>query len=197
MMLALTQHCMTNRIRNSALLALLCAGLSCVAAAAPGTPTEPQNPAPASKHGAVVVLSEYACKKGTQHKGEREGLVSVVMQRGPDNQTARVFGVKDSKTGEMAFIHVLESDCAAEPATIAPGAASLVLMHRAAGQDEYYYAISGEGGCMRAFQIKGLGQFVPVDISSRTRDCQSEFRIWSAQAADWKAQASSAGNPKP
>jgi hypothetical protein len=193
---------MTNSIRNSALLALICIALrlSCLSATSPGTPAEAQNAAANasadnSTHGSVSILVEYACKKGTHKKGEREGLVSVVMQRGADSQSARVFGVKDSKTGEVAFLHVLDSDCSGEQPVAAPGA-SLALAHRISGE-EYFYAISSQGECLRAFQMKFLGQFVAVDMSTRIQDCQKEMQIWSGQAARWNAQANSAGKTKP
>src|SRR5271167_3352993 len=127
---------MTNSIRNSALLALVCVAfrLSCLSAADPGMLADPQAVATSgsvdnSKQGQVLILAEYACKKGVHHKAEREGLVSVVMQRGADSQPMRVLGVKDSKTGEVAFIHVLESDCSGEQPMAAPGGASLALGH--------------------------------------------------------------------
>ena len=139
---------------------------------------------------------QYACKKGTPHKGARAGLVSEVMQRGADNQPARAVGVKDSKTGEVAFVYVLESDCSADQPTVVPAGASLALAHKISGE-EYFYAVSAQGECLRAFQIKFLGLFVPMEMSSRMSDCQKELRIWSGQAAKWKAQGSSAGSTKP
>ena len=184
---------MTNSIRNFASLSLICAALSCVAATNPGMPADPQN---AASQGSVSTLEEYACKKGVHHKAEREGLVSVVMQRGADSQPMRVLGMKDSKTGEVAFIHVLDSDCSGEQPMAAQGEASLALGHRASGE-EYFYAISAQGECLRAFQIRSIGQLVPVEMSSKLRDCQNEVRIWSGQAARWKAQANSAGKTKP
>jgi hypothetical protein len=117
------------------------------------------------------------------------------MQRGADSQSMRAFGVKDSKTGEVAFLYVLDSDCAAEQPSVPQGGASLALAHKISGE-EYFYAISSQGVCLRAFQIKFLGQFVPADMSTRMPDCQKELRIWSGQAAKWKAQAG-ASNSKP
>jgi hypothetical protein len=193
---------MTNSIRNSAWLALICIAfrLSCLSAADPGMPAAPQDVAKSgsvnnSKHGAVLILAEYACKKGAHHKGEREGLVSVVMERGADSQPTRVLSVKDSKTGEMAFIHVLDSDCSGEQPIAAQGA-SLALVHKVSGE-EYVYAISGQGECLRAFRIKSFGQLVPVEMSTRVQDCQNEIRLWSGMAAKWKAQTKSADNTKP
>jgi hypothetical protein len=194
---------MTNSIRNSALLALIYTAfrLSCLSAADPGTLADPQDVAKSgsvdnSKHGSVLVLAEYACKKGTHHKAEREGLVSVVMQRGADSQPMQVLGVKGSKTGDVAFIHVLDSDCSGEQPMAAQGDARLALEHKVSGE-EYFYAISGQGECLRAFRIGSLGQLVPVDMSTKLKDCQNEVRIWSGQAAKWKAQANSAGKTKP
>lgn len=202
-MLAPVSHCMTNSVRHSAFLALICIAfrLSCLSAADSGTPAGPQDAAKSgsidnSKHGSVLILVEYACKKGTHHKAQREGLVSVVMQRGADSQPMRVLGMKDSKTGEVAFIHALESDCSGEQPIAAQGGASLAIGHRGSGE-EYFYAISGQGECLRAFQIGSIGQLVSVDMSTKLQDCQNEVRIWSGQAAKWKAQASSAGNTKP
>ncbi len=173
---------MTNSMRNFALLALICIAFrsSSLSAASPGTPTAPQTSASAdnSKHGPVWIMTEYACKKGTHHKSEREGLVSVVMQRGADSQPTRVLGVKGSKAGEVAFVHVLDSDCSGEPPSAAQGEASLALEHKVSGQ-EYFYAISGQGECLRAFRIGSLGQLVPVDMSTKLQDCQNEVRIWS------------------
>jgi hypothetical protein len=193
---------MTNSIRNSALLALICIAfrLSCLAAAAPGMPADPQEAAKSgsvdtSRQGSVSILVEYACKKGTHHKTAREGLVSVVMQRGSDSQPSQVFGVKGSKAGEVAFIHVLESDCSGQQPMAAPGA-SLALEHKVSGE-EYFYAISGQGECLRVFRIGSLGQLVTVDMSTKLQDCQSEVRIWSGQAAKWKAQAKSPSTGKP
>ena len=116
------------------------------------------------------------------------------MERGADSQSMRVLGVK-SKTGEVAFVHVLDSDCSGEQPIAAPGGASLALAHKAPGGDEYFYAISGQGECLRAFQVKFLGQLVPVDISTKMQDCQNEVRIWLSQAAKWKA-ANGAGKAK-
>src|SRR5271166_5621107 len=187
---------MTNSIRNSALLALLCTafGLSSVSAADPGMPNA-QATAAISEHGQVLTLVEYACKKGSRQNSQRVGLVSVVMQRGPDTQPMRVMGVRGSKTGEVAFTYVLDSDCSGGPPTTAQGAASLTLAHKISGE-EYFYAISGQGECLRAFQIKSLGQLFPVDMSSRIQDCQNQMRLWSGEAAKWKAQANSAGNTR-
>jgi len=137
---------------------------------------------------------EYACKKGTHQKSGRVGLVSVVMERGTDSQPMRVLGVK-GKAGEVAFVRVLDSDCTAEQPIAAPGA-SLALEHTIAGE-EYFYAISAQGECLRAFQIRSLGQLFPVDLSSKIQDCQNEVRIWSGQAEKWKAKANSAGGTKP
>jgi hypothetical protein len=192
---------MTNTIKNSAMLAVMCIALSCASATNSEAPAATQNAAAtgsvdSSQHGSVSTLMEYACKKGTPHKAARAGLVSEVMQRGADSQPARVVGVKDSKTGEVAFVYVLESDCSGEQPTIQQGGATLTLAHKISGE-EYFYAVSSQGECLRAFQIKFLGQFVPVDMSSRMQDCQKELRIWSAQAAKWKAQAGSAGASKP
>jgi hypothetical protein len=193
---------MTNSIRNW-VMALLCVAFGLVYAVAgdTGTPMSLQDAAASgsidnSKHSPVATLTEYACKKGTQHKGTRAGLVSEVMQRGADNQPVRVLGVKDSKTGEVEFIYVLDSDCSGEQPVGAPGA-NLALAHKASGGDEYFYAISGQAECLRAFQIRFLGQFVPVDISTKAQDCQNEMRIWSGLAAKWKTQANSSGNAKP
>ena len=186
---------MTNSIRNSALLALISIAfrLSCPATD-PGMPVDPQNAATSgsadnSKKGPVRVMTEYACKKGTHHKSEREGLVSVVMQRGADSQGTRVLGVKGGKPGEVAFIHVLDSDCSAEQSSAAPGAASLALEHSVSGE-EYFYAISAQGECLRAFRIESLGQLVPVDMSAKIQDCQNEVRLWSG--AKWKNTADKA-----
>ena len=190
-------------MRNSALLALLCTafGLSSVSAADPGMPANPQvvaasGSADNSKQEPVWTLVEYACKKGTPQKSERVGLVSVVMQRGPDNQPMRVLGVRGSKTGEVAFTYVLDSDCSGEQPVPAQGDASLALAHKISGE-EYFYAISGQGECLRAFQIKSLGQLFPVDMSTRMQDCQNQMRLWLGEAAKWKAQANSADNTKP
>ena len=195
---------MTKIIRNSALLALICAALgsSYVSAADSKMPAGSQNAAAGettdtSKQASVAMLAEYACKKGTPRKGERTGLVSVVMERGPDSQPTRVLGVKDSKTGEVAFVHVLESDCSGGKPPAGPEAASLVLADRAQGQDEYFYAISSQAGCMRAFHLKFLGQFVPVEMSTKLQDCQKEMRSWFDLAETWKTRASSAGSAKP
>ena len=195
---------MTNIIRNCALVALMCTafGLSCASAADPGVPTGPQN-VPAgrsvdnSKQASVGTLTEYACKKGTPRKGERQGLVSEVMQRGADNQPVRVLGLKDSKTGKVTLVHVLDSDCSAEQPTVAEGAASLVLVHTTPGNDEYFYAISSQGECLKAFRLKYLGQFVPVDMSTRLQDCQKDLQVWFSQATRWKAQTSGTGSSKP
>jgi hypothetical protein len=194
---------MTNSIRKSALLALICIAfrLSCLSAANPGMLADPQDVATSgsvdnSKPGPVWILAEYACKKGAHHKAEREGLISVVMQRGADSQPTRVLGAKDSKTGDVAFIHVLDSDCSGEQPIVAQGGASLALVHKVSGE-EYFYAISGQGECMRASQIRFAGQLVPVDMSTKIQDCQNEVRIWSGQAAKWKAQANSADKTKP
>jgi hypothetical protein len=194
---------MTNSMRNSALLALTCLAfrLSCLSAADPGMPGGPQNVATSgsvdsSKHGPVWILTEYACKKGAHHKTAREGLVSVVMQRGADSQPTQVLGVKGSKAGEVAFIHVLESDCSGEQPMAAQGGASLALEHKVLGE-EYFYAVSGQGECLRAFRIGSLGQLVPIDMSTKLQDCQNEVRIWSSQAAKWNAQANSADKTKP
>jgi hypothetical protein len=203
MMLTPVRHCMTNSIRNSALLALICVALrlNCLSATDPGMPAPPQDVAKGgsvenSKHSPVWVLTEYACKKGVRHKTAREGLVSVVMQRGADGQPSQVLGVKGSKAGEVAFIHVLESDCSGEQPTAAQGGASLALEHKVSGE-EYFYAVSGHGECLRAFRIGALGQIVPVDMSTKLQDCQNEVRIWSSQAAKWNAQANSADKTKP
>ena len=192
---------MTNSIRNSALLALISIAfrLSCPATD-PGMPVDPQNAATSgsgdnSKKGPVRVMTEYACKKGTHHKAEREGLVSVVMQRGTDAQPARVLGMRNGKTGEVAFIYVLDSDCSGEQPS-APGGASMALEHSVSGA-EYFYAISGQGECSRAFRIESLGELVSVDMSTKLLDCQNEVRLWSGQAARWKAQATSADKTKP
>jgi hypothetical protein len=192
---------MTNSIRNSAMLALICTafGLSSVSAAGPGMPPNPQAGAASgsvddAKLGPVWTLTEYACKKGTHHKSEREGLVSVVMQRGADSQPTRVLGVRGSKAGEVAFIHVLDSDCSGEQPMAAQGDARLALEHKVSGE-EYFYAISGQGECLRAFRIGSLGQLVPVDMSTKLQDCQNEVRIWSGLAVKWKAQADSASKP--
>jgi|SRR5271167_222763 len=194
---------MTNSIRNPALLALICIAfqLVCLSAADPRMLVVRQDVATSgsvdvSKHGAVSILTEYACKTGTHHKAERIGLVSTVMQRGTDSQPARVLAVKDIKTGEMAFIHVLDSDCSGEQPIAAQGGASLALAHKVSGE-EYFYAISAQGECLRAFRIRSLGQLVPVDMSTKIQDCQNEVRIWSGMAAKWKAQANSADNTKP
>src|SRR5271165_3980453 len=188
---------MTNSIRNSALLALLCTafGFRSVSAADSGMPNS-QAAAASSEQGPVLTLVEYACKKGSPHRSQRVGLVSVVMQRGPDSQPMRVMGVRGSKTGEVAFTYVLDSDCSGEPPSLAQGAASLTLAHKISGE-EYFYAISGQGECLRAFQIKSLGQLFPVDMSSRMQDCQNQMRLWSGEAAKWKAQANSAEKTKP
>jgi hypothetical protein len=196
-------HCMTKGIRNPALLALVCTAfrLSCLAAAGPTMPAGTQEVAASgtadnAKHEPVWTLTEYACKKGTHQKGARAGLVSVVMQRGADNQPMRILGVKDSKTGEVAFIHVLESDCSGERTIAAQGDASLALEHRIPGQEDFFYAISGQAECLRAFRIKFLGQFLPVDTSTKIHDCQSEVRDWLNLAEKWKAQPNSADKAK-
>ncbi len=147
-----------------------------------------------SKHGAVRILTEYACKTGTHHKAERIGLVSAVMQRGADSQPARFLAVKDIKTGEIAFMYVLESDCSGEQPIAAQGGATLALMHKVSGE-EYFYAISDQGACLRAFRIRYLGQLVPVDMSTKIQDCQNEVRIWSGLAVKWKTQANSSSKP--
>jgi hypothetical protein len=194
---------MTKSTRNSALLALLCTaiGMISVSAAEPGLPANPQAAAASgsadnSTRGPVSTLVEYACKKGTPQKTQRVGLVSEVLQRGDDNQPMRVLGVRGSKTGEVAFTFVLNTDCSGEQPSAAPGAASLALAHKISGE-EYFYAISGQGQCLRAFQIKSLGQLFPIDLSTKLQDCQKELRLWSAEAAKWKAQATRANNPKP
>ncbi len=203
MMWAPVWHCMTNSIRNSAWLALVCIAfrLSCLSAADPRILAVPQAAATSrsvdnSKHGAVSILVEYACKTGAHHKAERVGLESEVMQRGADDQPTRVLAAKNVKTGDMVFMHVLESDCSGEQAIDVPGAASLALVHKVSGE-EYFYAISAQGECLRAFRIRSLGQFDPIDMSTKLQDCQNEVRIWSAQAAKWKAQANHAANPRP
>ncbi len=185
MMLKPVRHCMTNSIRNAALLALIyiAFGLSCLSATDPGMPAASQAAAASgsvdnSKQGPVWIMTEYACKKGTHHKSQREGLVSVVMQRGADSQPTRVLGVRGSKAGEVAFIYVLDSDCSGEQPNAAQGGASLALEHKVSGE-EYFYAISGQGECLRAFRIGALGQLVPVDMSTKLQDCQNEVRIWS------------------
>lgn len=149
-----------------------------------------------SKQGLVRILEEYACKKGAHQKSARVGLVPVVMQRGADNLPVRVLGTKVSKTGEVAFVYVLDSDCSGEQPIAAEGEASLALAHKTSGGEEYFYAISGQAECLRAFRIRSLGQFDPVDISTKIQDCQNEVRTWLGQAARWKAQANSADNAK-
>ena len=201
MILALIKHCMTKSIRIFALLALIRIALSYASAAAPTVLADTQEVAASGsvdnpKHGPLWILTEYACKQGTQRKTARGGLVSVVMERGNDSQPMRVLGVKDSKTGDVAFVHVLDSDCSGERPIAAPGGASLALAHKTPGGDEYFYAISDQAECLRAFQVKFLGQLVPVDTSTKIQDCQNEVRIWLSQAAKWKAQANSAGNAK-
>jgi len=203
MMLALVQHCMTKSIRDCALLAVICTTfpLSHVSAAPVAMLADDQQVAASgtvdnSKHGPVSTLTEYACKKGTHQKGGRAGLVSVVMQRGTDSQAVRVLGVKDSKTGEVAFIDVLDSDCSGEQPIAAQGGASLALVHKTPGEDEYFYAISDQAECIRAFRIKFLGQFVPVDISTKIQDCQNEVRSWLSMATKWKAQANTTDSTK-
>ena len=192
---------MANSIRYPALLALICIvfRLSCLSAANPRMLADPQDVAKGGsvdnpKHGAVRILTEYACKTGIHHKAERIGLVSAVMQRGVDSQPARVLAVKDTKTGQMAFMHVLESDCSAELPIAAQGGASLALQDKVSGE-EYFYAISAQGACLRAFRIRSDGQLVPVDMSTKIQDCQNEVRIWSGLAVKWKAQADSASKP--
>ena len=197
------QHSMTKSMRNSVLLSLICIafGLSSVAATNPGMPPAPQAVAASgsvdnSKQGPVSILVEYACKKGTPQKTQRVGLISVVMQRGADDQPMRVLGVRGSKSGEVAFTYVLDSDCSGEQPIAAQGGASLALAHKISGE-EYFYAISGQGECLRAFQIKSLGQLFPVDMSTRLQDCQHQVRLWLGEAAKWKAQANSADKTKP
>jgi len=189
---------MPNRIRNFAMILLLAvaSGSSVVAAdqAVPAGQNAPAGGMDKSKS-MVATLREYACAKGTHHKSERAGLISTVMQRGADSQPARIVGVKDSKTGEVAFIYVLESDCSGAPPTIPPGGASLALAHKISGQD-YFYAISPQSECLRAFELKFLGQFAPLEMSTRVLDCQSEISNWSASSMKWKAQAN-AGKTKP
>lgn len=194
---------MTKNIRNSALLVLIYAAfrLSCASAIGPAVLADTQEVAASgtadnAKHGPTWTLTEYACKQGTHRKSARGGLVSVVMERGADNQPMRVLGVKNSKTGEVAFVHVLDSDCSGEQPIAAPGGASLALAHKTLGGDEYFYAISDQAECLRAFQVKFLGQLVPVDTNAKIQDCQNEVRIWLSQAAKWEAQAKSADNTK-
>src|SRR5271165_3067270 len=194
---------MTKSIRNFAVLAFTCAvfGLSSVSAADSGIPSDPQAAAASrsvdnSKPGPVGTLVEYACKKGSPQKSQRVGLISVVMQRGADDQPMRVLGVRGSKSGEVAFTYVLDSDCSGEQSTAAQGEASLALAHKISGE-EYFYAISGQGECLRAFQIRSLGQLFPVDMSTRLQDCQHQVRLWLGEAAKWKSQANSAGKTKP
>ena len=201
MILALVQHCMTKCIRDFAWLALICTAfrLSCISAAGPAIRTDTQEVAASgkvdnAKHDPVWTLTEYACKQGTHQKSARGGLVSVVMERGDDSQPMRILGVK-GKTGEVAFAHVLDADCSGEQPIAAPRA-SLALAHKAPGGDEYFYAISDQAECLRAFQVKFLGQLVPVDTSTKIQDCQNEVRIWLSQAAKWKARANSADNAK-
>jgi hypothetical protein len=195
-------NCMTKSIRSFALLALICAvfPLRYIAAADGAMPPVTQAASSGSsdnaKPASVSTLVEYACKKGTHQKGARAGLVSVVMQRGSDAQPTRVVGVKDSKTGEVAFIHVLDSDCSEKQPLPAAPEASLALAHKAAGQEEYFYAVSDQAACLRAFQIKFLGQFVPVDSSLKMQDCQNEVQSWLSMATRWKTQASSPGTAK-
>lgn len=203
MMFRPVRHCMTNSTRNSALLVLICVvfHLSCLAAADPGMPTAPQDVATGgsidnSKHSPVWVLTEYACKKGTRHKAEREGLISVVMQRGADSQPTRVLGVRDSKTGDVTFVHVLDSECSGEQPSAAEGGASLALKHKVSGE-EYFYAISSQGECLRALRVGSLGQLVPADMSTKIQDCQNELRIWLSVAAKWQAQANGSAKTKP
>src|SRR5271167_148346 len=158
MILALVQHCMTKNIRNSALLALVCTAMSYASAAAPTMLADIQKVAASgtvdnTKHGPVWTLTEYACKQGTHQKSARGGLVSVVMERGDDSQPMRVLGVK-GKTGEVAFVHVLDADCSSEQPIAEHGAASLALAHKTPGGDEYFYAISDRAECLRVFQVK-------------------------------------------
>jgi hypothetical protein len=198
MILALVKHCMTKSIRSFASLALIHIALSYASAAAP-TVADAQEVAASgtidnSKDGPVRILTEYACKQGTDRKTARGGLVSVVMERGSDKQPMRVLGVK-GKTGEVAFVHVLDADCSGEQPVAAPGA-RLALAHKAPGGDEYFYAISDQAECLRAFQVKFLGQLVPVDTNTKIQVCQNEVRIWLSQAAKWKAQANSAAKTK-
>src|SRR5271166_3979638 len=202
MILAFAQHCMTKNIRDFALLALICTAsrLSCVSAAGPAILADTQEVAASgtvdnAKHGSVWILTEYACKQGSHQKSARGGLVSVVMERGDDSQPMRVLGVK-GKTGEVAFVHVLDADCSGEQPIAEHGAASLALAHKTPGGDEYFYAISDRAECLRVFQVKFLGQLVPVDTSTKIQDCQNEVRIWLSQAAKWKARAESADNAK-
>ena len=196
-------HCMTKSIRSSALLVLVCTAfeLSYGYAPSPTTPADTQEVAASgtvdnSRQGSVWTLTEYACKQGAHQKSARAGLVSVVMERGADSQPMRLLGVRISKTGEVAFVHVLDSDCSREQPIAAQGEASLALAHRTPGGDEYFYAISGQAECLRAFQVKFLGQLVPVDMSTKLQDCQNEVRTWLSQAAKWKAKANSADNAK-
>lgn len=197
------QHCMTKSIRHSALLALICTAipLSYLSATDPAKPGGPQDAVAGQSvdnpnNGPVSTLVEYSCKKGIHHKAARTELVSVVMQRGADTQPIRMVGVKDSKTSEVAFVYVLESDCSGERPVAAQGAASLALAHKTHGEDKYFYAISGQAECLRAFRLRFLGQFDAVDMSTRMQDCQNEVRTWLSQAAKWKAQATSAGDAK-
>jgi hypothetical protein len=192
---------MTESIRDFAWLALICGAfqLNCASAIGPAILVDTQEAAASgtannAKHGPVWTLTEYACKQGTHQKSARGGLVSVVMERGDDSQPMRVLGVK-GKTGEVAFVHVLDADCSGEQPIAAPGA-SLALAHKVPGGDEYFYAISGQAECLRAFQVKFLGQLVPVDASTKIQDCQNEVRIWLSQAAKWKARAKSTDNAK-
>ncbi len=192
---------MTKIMRT--LLAVICSTccLSYVYAADPQMQAGSQNAAASesvasAKQSRVWTLTEYACKKGTRQETQRVGLVSVVMQRGADSQPMRVMGVRASKSGEVAFTYVLDSDCSGEPQNMPQGAASLTLAHKISGE-EYFYAISSQGECLRAFQIKSLGQLFPVDMSSRMQDCQNQMRLWLGEAAKWKAQANSTGKTKP
>src|SRR5208337_638091 len=203
MILEIVQHCMTKSILNAALLVLICTAfrLSYAFAAAPVMQADTQAVAASgtadnSKHGSVSILVEYACKKGAHQKSARGGLVSEVLQRGADSQPMRVVGIKNSETGDVAFVHVLDSDCSGEQPVAAQEGASLALSHRAPGEDEYFYAISGKAECLRAFQIKFLGQLVPVDTSTKIGDCQNEVRSWLSLTAKWKAQATSADKAK-
>ncbi len=122
--------------------------------------------------------------------------MSEVMQRGTDSQPGRDLYVK-GKTDEVASLYVLNSDCSGEQTNTAPGAASFVLMHRIPGGDEYYYAVSAQAECLRTFRMMSLGQFVPIDMSTKLQDCRNEVRLWLGQAANWQAQAKSAGTSKP
>lgn len=186
------------------LLAVICSTccLSYVYAADPQMQGGSQNAAASesvanAKRSRVWTLTEYACKKGTRQETQRVGLVSVVMQRGADSQPMRLLGVEDKKTGEVAFVHVLDTDCSGEQPIPAQGGASLALTHKSRGEEEYFYAISSQGECLRAFQIRSLGQLFPVDMSTRMQDCEREVRTWLSQAAKWKAQANSTSKTKP